>query len=108
MTKTKLVGVRLPRHDMNVIEERAKEAAGDKSAALRYLLELGIKQYKLEKAIQLYRSGKVSLGKASDISEVPVGELMDILADRGTPSNMTTEDLRSGLKNIEKVFKIKI
>jgi len=34
--------------------------------------------------------------------------MMEILADKGVSSNLTVKEYREGLKNIEKVFKIKL
>ena len=108
MATTEYVGVRLPKKDIKIIEEKAREETTDKSTALRELLEQGIKQYRMEKAIQKYMVKQISLEKAAEIAGVSVGEMMDILIERGIPSHLTIADAREGLNNIERIFGIKL
>lgn len=45
-------------------------------------------------AVELYREGVVSLGKAAEIAGVTKAEMMEILASKGVPLNYTEEDFR--------------
>lgn len=67
------------------------------SKAVRELLELG----RLHLAIEEYKKGTASLGKASKLAGVSISRMMDILAEYGVESNLEVEDYLSGLKNLE-------
>lgn len=74
------------------------EAAGlDRSAAIRRLLERGIKDWKLELALNEYREGKISLMKASEKAEITVWEFLDELDRRKIPLNISMEAFEKSL-----------
>jgi len=54
----------------------AREDAKDRSELMRELLAFGIKEKKLEKAIKLYKEGKVTLWKATRVAGVSLWEMM--------------------------------
>ena len=108
MQKSEFLGVRLGPEEVKAIEERAKEAGVDKSTALRQLLKLGIKQFNLERALDLYKQGKISLGKAAEIANISIWEMMDVMKERGLSLEVGKDDFEKGIENIKKVFKIKL
>ena len=55
-------------------------------------------------AVERYRDRKTSLGKAAELAGVPVGRMIEILADYGVESNLEHEDYRAGLLNLRKVW----
>ena len=59
------------------------------------------KVVRLYLAIELYREGKVSLGKASEIAEVSKWEMMEILASKNIPIQYDVEDLEKDIKTLE-------
>lgn len=67
------------------------------SKAVRELLEMG----RLHLAIEEYKKGTASLGKASKLAGVSISRMMDILTEYGVESNLEVEDYLSGLKNLE-------
>lgn len=69
----------------------------DVSKAVRELLEMG----RLHFAIEEYKKGTASLGKASKLAGVSISRMMDILTEYGVESNLEVEDYLSGLKNLE-------
>ncbi len=74
------------------------EAAGlDRSAAIRKLLERGIKNWKLELAIDEYREGKISLMKAGEKAEVTVWEFLDELDRRKISLNVSMDAFEKSL-----------
>jgi len=69
----------------------------DKSAAIRRLLERGIRDWKLERAVNEYRDGKVSLMKASEKAELTVWEFLDELDRRNIHLNISMEAFEKSL-----------
>ena len=59
------------------------------------------KAVKLYLAIELYREGKISLGKASEIAGISKEEMMEVLSRKGIPINYDIEDLKEDIKRLE-------
>ncbi len=100
-----VVSVRLEEEILKYAEERAKEEKIPKSAVIRKLVALGLEYDRLKKAVELYRDRKVSLGKAAEIANVPITQMMDWLVRSGVKSNVTLDDYKAGLKYAVKAIK---
>ena len=61
--------------------------------------------FKLSLAIEQYRKGKISLGKAAERANKSISEMMDILAELGIKNPMTKQQYLQGLKNLDSVWK---
>lgn len=103
--KTELISARFEKKDTALIEEVAKEEKSDKTTALKKLFSLGARQYKLEKAIKQYQSGKISIGKAAETAGISLWEMMDQLKERNIANHLSEADFKEGLKNLEKIWK---
>ncbi|MBP1912569.1 UPF0175 family protein [Thermococcus stetteri] len=55
-------------------------------------------------AVELYREGVVSLGKAAEIAGVSKAEMMEILASKGVPLSYTEEDLQEDIETLERLL----
>lgn len=88
--------VRLPEEDIKAVEEISIQQKIDKSTTVRELIELG----KIYFAILKYKEGKISIGKAAEISNLPLSEIIEILAELGIKSNLEVIDYLEGSKNI--------
>ena len=55
-------------------------------------------------ALELYREGKVSLGKASEIAGLSVWEMMSLLKERRIPLNYSIKDFEKDLELLEGAF----
>lgn len=86
---------RLDDKEITFIEQYAKERNESKAKMLRDLLEEGRKM----EAVQLYRKGRASLGKAAEIAGVCVSEFMDLLSDFGVSSNLSLVDFKESLRH---------
>ena len=60
---------------------------------------IDITMIKKDMAIKLYSEGKITISECAQIAEKSVGEMMELLTDRGIKSKITTEDLEKGLSN---------
>ena len=96
----KVLSVRLAKDDFDFIIEEAKEEKIDKAKVFRELVEKG----RLQKAIEEYRKGKISIGKAAGKAGITLSEMMDKLAELGIKNKMTKEQYLEGLKNIEEIW----
>src|SRR6266478_8661604 len=85
---------------LKFLSEISKEERSDLSKAVRDLVTRGRDLL----AVERYRQGEASLGKAAELAGLPVGQMMTILADFGVESRIEKEDYLQGLHNLSKVW----
>jgi predicted HTH domain antitoxin len=78
----------------------SKDEKEDLSAAVRELVDKG----RIMLAVERYRQRKASLARAAELAGVPIGDMIEILAEYGVESNMEAEDYRRGLEHLRKVW----
>jgi len=91
--KTQAVTTRLGDELLEEIEEIAREESVDRSSAIQKLLKIGLREYRMEKTLNLYRDGKVTLWKAAEIAGVSLREMMDAIKARDIPYQYDFEAL---------------
>jgi predicted HTH domain antitoxin len=62
------------------------------------------KLVRLYLAIELYREGKISLGKATEIAGVTKWEMLEILASKGIPIQYDVKDLEKDIEILEEML----
>ncbi|MEM2960487.1 MAG: UPF0175 family protein [Candidatus Bathyarchaeia archaeon] len=93
-----MVSARLPREKVRLIEEIAREEKVDKSTILERALEHYMREWKLRRAVELYRDELVTLSRAAEIAGVSVWEMIDVLAQKKVTLQYSVEDLEEDLK----------
>ena len=85
------------------MENIAKEEQTDKSSIVRKLLGRAIKEWKLERAINMYKEKKVTLEKSAGIAEVSVRELINYLREKELEiGDLSAKDLADDIKQMYK------
>jgi len=97
----KLTTFRMPADLEKEIEILASEDGKDKSKMMRELLKAGIKEKKLERALKLYKDGRITLWKAARISDVSLWGMMGILRERKITIQYGERELREDLKALK-------
>ena len=97
--------IRLPKEIEKAIEEGTKEEKIDKSTAMKQFLIIGIREYKKQKAVDLYRDGKVSLSDAAKIADVNIYDMIDLLIKAGIKSDYSSEDMKKERGILERLMK---
>ena len=92
--------VRLPKEDLEAVEQISIKNKKDKSTTVRELVELG----KIYFAIMQYRENKISIGKAAELAGLTISEMVDLLSKLGIESNIELEDYLEGQKLAEKLL----
>lgn len=87
--------VRLPKEIVEEIERLSREEEIDKGMLIRRLIAESLKEYKVKKALELYREGKVSLWKAAEIAGITYREALEELKKRNIPFRYDLEDLEA-------------
>jgi len=97
---TKTMSIRMDRDNYEFLNEISKEERSDLSKAVRDLVSRG----RILLAVERYKKGEASLGRAAELAGLPVGQMMTILAEFGVESRIEKESYLQGLKNLAKVW----
>lgn len=98
---SEVISVRLSKERTKVIKKIAKAERVDKSTIIDRALEHYAKDWKLQRAVELYCEGSVTLARAAEIAEISIWEMIDILGKRKLPLQYDLEDLEEDLKRLE-------
>jgi predicted HTH domain antitoxin len=55
-------------------------------------------------AVEKYKKGVASLGRAAEVAGLPVGQMMTVLEEFGVQSRIEQEDYRQSLEHLAKVW----
>jgi predicted HTH domain antitoxin len=94
------MSVRMYRQNYDFLHQITKEEGSDLSKAVRDMVTRG----RILLAIERYKKGEASLGRAAELAGVPVGQMVAILVEFGVESRLEKEDYLQGLKNLQKVW----
>ncbi len=94
------MSVRMDRDNYQFLHEITKEEGSDLSKAVRDMVTRG----RIFLAVERYKKGEASLGRAAELAGLPVGQLMTILTEFGVESRLEREDYLQGLKNLKEVW----
>ncbi len=97
---SKTMSIRMDRDNYEFLSEITKEERSDLSKAVRDLVTRG----RILLAVERYKKGEASLGKAAELAGLPLGQMMTILAEFGVKSRLEKEDYLRGLENLLKVW----
>jgi len=97
---TKTMSIRMDRDNYEFLSAMTVEERSDLSKAVRDLVTRG----RILLAVEKYRKGEASLGKAAYVAGVSVGQMMTMLGEFGVRSRIDREDNRQSLANLDKVW----
>jgi predicted HTH domain antitoxin len=97
---TKTMSIRMDRDNYEFLSAMTMKEQSDLSKAVRDLVTRG----RILLAVEKYRKGEASLGKAAEVAGLPVGQLMTLLGEFGVHSRIDQEDYRQSLANLAKVW----
>jgi predicted HTH domain antitoxin len=97
---TKTMSIRMDRDNFEFLHKITKEEGSDLSKAVRDMVTRG----RILFAVERYKKGEASLGRAAELAGVPVGQMMTILAEYGVESRLGKEDYLQGLRNLQRVW----
>jgi len=90
----------MDRDNYEFLAELSREERSDLSKAVRDLVTRG----RILLAVERYKSGEASLGKAAELAGLPVGQMMTILAEFGVESRIEDADYLQSLQNLAKLW----
>jgi predicted HTH domain antitoxin len=93
LTTSVVKTIRLPKNLASAIKRWARLEKVDESTAIRQLLAMGVEKF----AVKLYKEGKFSLNQAAELADVPVREMLDVLASHGVRGNITLDQQKKAI-----------
>ena len=93
---TKTMSIRMDQENYDFLTEITKQERSDFSKAVRDLVTRG----RVLLAVEKYKNGDASLGKAAQVAGLSVGQMMTLLAEFGVESRIEKDDYLQGLKNL--------
>lgn len=100
MARKEFLGLRVEPEFLEMVNEVASEEQVDKTKAIKILVQIGWRKMKLEKTLEKYRRGLLSLDKAAELTGLSIVQIMEEAAARGIKSDETLEEYRRGLELI--------
>jgi predicted HTH domain antitoxin len=97
---TKTMSIRMDRDNFEFLSAMTIEEKSDLSKAVRDLVTRG----RVLLAVEKYKKGEASLGRAAEVAGLPVGQMMTLLGEFGVRSRIDQEDYCQGLENLDKVW----
>jgi len=97
---SKTMSIRMDRGNYEFLHEITKEERSDLSKAVRDLVTRG----RILLAVERYKKGEASLGRAAELAGLPLGQMITILTEFGVESRLEKEDYLQGLRNLHKVW----
>lgn len=94
------VSVRIDNEDVKEIAELSKLEKKTKSSLLREVLELGIKEKKLELALEKFRKNEATAWKAARMADIPLTVFMGILVQRGIDFHYGVKELKEDFEGL--------
>jgi len=81
------------------ISFRVKMEGLDESTAIREMIKLGVIEY----AINLYKTGKITLAEAAELSNISLRRMLDVLEEHGVKGNITMKQQIKALDYAKKL-----
>ncbi len=74
---------RITKDQFKLLDRIAELERVDRSVVLRKMIDIGSREYFRRKAVEGYRKGEMSIGKASQVAGVSIWEMYGILDQEG-------------------------
>lgn len=94
------ISVRIPKEELEEINLILKYKKSTKSNILREVLKKGIKEKKLEIALEKFQNNEATASKAAKIAGIPLTLFLDILQKRGINFHYNIDDLKDDFADL--------
>ena len=94
------VSVRLSKESLREVDRLAERLKTDRSEALRRFIARGLREARIDDAIDRLRRGKVSIGRAAEEAGVTLYEMLELVRRHQIPSGYGPEDLERDLREL--------
>lgn len=95
---TATVSMRLPKDEIERLEQLADELGIERPTLLKRALRKGAQDLMFERACQAYRAGQATLSRAAELAELPLRDMILRMKDANLELSYGIDDLRSDLR----------
>jgi len=92
------ISLRLPQDTIEALDEIARKERKDRSTLIREILDEGIKEKRVDLAVELYRRKEATGWQASKLAGVSLRKFYEALQTRGVLLQYDERDLEEDLK----------
>ncbi len=92
------ISLRLPQDTIQKLDDIAKKERKDRSTLIREILDEGIKEKRIDLAVELYRRNEATGWQASKLAGVSLRKFYEALQNRGVLLQYDERDLEEDLK----------
>ena len=98
---TVTISTRLEEREADELDQLAKREGLDRASILKSLLRRGMKEALFEDAVTAYRSGSITLSRASELSGLSTWDFLSRMPREGLELNYDAEAFEADLAQIE-------
>ena len=91
--RSKSISIRIPAEDYEDLKQISSDSGVGRSTVIRDVLERGIREKKLDIAIDKYRKHEITLWKAARMAGIPLTKFIDLLASEGLEYHYSVEEV---------------
>ena len=92
------VSVRLSEESLREVDRLAERLKTGRSGALPRFIERGLREARIDDALDRLRKEKVSVGRAAEMAGVTLYEMLELIRRHHIPSGYSPEDLEKDLR----------
>lgn len=93
-----VISTRVPKEIAEALREIEREEKADRATVVRKLLARAIEEWRVERALRLYRRGRVTLWRAARLAGVTLREMMELAAREGIQFQYSERDLEEDIE----------
>ena len=97
MTEVTLAA-RVSKEISDLIAEISAEEKLDRSSVVRRLLDTGVREWRIQNALEKYRQGSITLPRGAELAGVSIYEMIAILEEKKIPYRYDLSDLEEYVK----------
>lgn len=94
------ISVRIYKPELREIEKISQLEKKTRSSVLRDVLERGIKEKRVEIALEKFRNNEATAWNAAKIAGIPLTQFMDILVKKGVDFHYGVKELREDFEGL--------
>ena len=98
--RSRTISIRIPIEEFEELKRISDDSGVGRSTVLRDVLDRGIRDKKLDLAIEKFRKREVTLWKAAKIANVPLTKFLEILADEGLEFHYKPDEVEAEFEGL--------
>lgn len=97
---TEQINIRIEADLVSALERVAREESTDRATVIRRLLETSLRQWAVDRAVDGYRRGELSLGRAAEEAGVTHWELLELLREARVAYPLEIDEVRERIQEL--------